>query len=242
MPGAGGSLWRSSSSDLPGRSPRGERGEQEKQESRGWKRVGKRLSAASWLGGCRGVLGVCGWWELCHTREARGEQGNRLGHQGDRSVRPTRTGHSCGTSQPPHSLLPHRFGRVKAQPRHHPGCLGGEELHRSAGTAPCCPLTSWQRAAEQLPSRFSLFFSPSPACFQQNRVRAPTSPRCCQLRGVPACSQGRGLPLSPPQLQQRPLSPAGPGRGAAGGCLPPDLGVSLMNCSCQSPVSRRKSS
>lgn len=84
-----------------------------------------------------------------------------------------------------------------------------------------------QRAAELLP------------CAIHSQLTAPRAPH---NMGIAVCSSGGGCPCSPPSpFQHSPPSPAGLGRG--GGGLPlPHLGVSLMNCSCHSLVSRRNSS
>lgn len=140
------------------------------------------------------------------------------GRAGRLVLHPAGTGLSRGTSQ----RVPGRFPAlgVRANPQQHPRLGGREELQLRAGTAPGSPSPSRSRPA---PSQ--LFASPSPA----SGCRDPNIP-WAEAGGSPCAPtvDGGGCPH--------------PEGGGAGGCLPPNLHVSLMNCSCQSCVSRQNSS
>lgn len=106
-------------------------------------------------------------------------------------------------------------------------CKGEPSASRCCAVGLGHPFPLWQRAAELLPCAVP---------------PQPSAPRAPQSRGVPVCSNGGGCPCSPPQhTPAQPPKSSRAGRGSGG--LPlPHLSVSLMNCSCQSPVSRRNSS
>lgn len=115
--------------------------------------------------------------------------------------------------------------------------MGSRGLQRRAGMAPDSPLPSWQEAtkpASAIPLFFQLLCLSSPCAETpvppgDKAKRSPCAPKLLGVGGCPSLESVR----------------AGEGVGAGGlrgGCLLPNLGVSLMNCSCQSRVSRRNSS